>query len=206
MSVESLLTTVSKPERIEVLVAYDDDDIKTEEYLQTDWTILPHKIFKFKRWGYSRLHEYYNELARQATGNWLLLWNDDAIMQSINWDGRINIHTGWFGLLRAQSNHQHPFALFPIVPKEWVEVFGTFSPVNHSDWWAYHVCAPMNKMKNIDVQIFHDRHDVTGNNNDEIYKERSYDADGKNPNNPYDYSNPERVKDLIEWRKKILTL
>ena len=58
-------------------------------------------------------------------------------------------------------------------------------------------------MKNIAVNVSHDRADVTGKNDDETYRERSYAADGRDPSNPYDYSHPERQKDLIAWRIKL---
>jgi hypothetical protein len=39
--------------------------------------------------GYDSLHEYYNELASKATGDWLMLWNDDAVMETEGWDEKI---------------------------------------------------------------------------------------------------------------------
>jgi hypothetical protein len=56
---------------------------------------------------------------------------------------------------------------------------------------------------NIPVQVYHDRADVTGNNNDETFREQSYAADGRDPTNPEDYVHPDRRAELEEWIKKL---
>jgi hypothetical protein len=71
--------------------------------------------------------------------------------------------------------------------------------VAHSDWWIYHVAKNAERIKDINALVYHDRADVTGNNNDITFQERSYDADGKNPNNPNDYTHPDRLEDLRTW-------
>jgi hypothetical protein len=58
-------------------------------------------------------------------------------------------------------------------------------------------------MKNIPVEFYHDRADVTGGNDDETFREQSYAADGKDPTNPEDYSHPERRLELNEWVLKL---
>jgi hypothetical protein len=75
--------------------------------------------------------------------------------------------------------------------------------VNHSDWWIYNVTAPVGRLLNIPVQVYHDRADVTGGNNDETFKEQSYAADGKDPTNPEDYAHPDRQRDLTDWVTKL---
>jgi hypothetical protein len=133
-----------------------------------------------------------------------MFWNDDALMLTENWDDEIRKEDGYFGLLRMPCvTMNHPFALFPIVPREWVDFFGKVSPVNHSDWWIYNVTVPVGRMKNIPVQVYHDRADVTGGNNDETFREQSYNADGKDPTNPEDYIHPQRQQDLMDWIKKL---
>jgi hypothetical protein len=152
------------------------------------------------------LYKYVNFLAEQASGDWIMFWNDDALMLTENWDEHIVEHDDWFGLLRMPCvTMNHPFALFPIVPRQWVDLFGCISPVNHSDWWIYNVTAPVNRIMNIPVEVYHDRADVTGNNNDETFREQSYAADGKDPSNPEDYSHPDRRQDLLVWIKKLET-
>ena len=209
-SVGSLLSQAADPTRIELLIAYDDDDEESREFFSTTWFPFVEqcgattKVFESERHGYLRLYKYVNMLAEQASGDWIMFWNDDALMLTEKWDDEIVKHTGFFGLLRMPCvTMNHPFALFPIIPREWVDFFGRVSPVNHSDWWIYHVTATVGRMINIPVNVYHDRADVTGGNNDETFKEQSYAADGKDPTNPEDYSHPERRKDLEQWILKL---
>jgi hypothetical protein len=209
-SVGSLLSTAKDPSQIEILVAYDDDDDESREFFSTTWHPFVEqcgtttKVFESERHGYLRLYKYVNMLGTQASGDWIMFWNDDALMLTDNWDEEIYKHNGFFGLLRMPCvTMNHPFALFPIIPRSWIEFFGCISPVNHSDWWIYNVTAPVGRLLNIPVQVYHDRADVTGGNNDETFKEQSYAADGKDPTNPEDYSHPQRQKDLTDWVTKL---
>lgn len=210
-SVGSLLANADNPADIEILIAYDNDDEESKEFFSTTWFPFLEqagtttKVFETERFGYLRLYKYVNLLAEQASGDWIMFWNDDALMLTEHWDTEIAKHDGYFGLLRMPCvTMEHPFALFPIIPREWVDYFGKVSPVNHSDWWIYNVTAPVGRLRNIPVQVYHDRADVTGGNNDETFKEQSYGADGKDPSNPEDYAHPERQKDLSIWIQKLL--
>jgi len=209
-SIGSLLANAKDTSRIEILVAYDNDDEESRNFFAETW--FPYigqcsatsKVFETERFGYLRLYKYVNFLAEQASGDWIMFWNDDALMLTENWDEEIVKHDDWFGLLRMPCvTMNHPFALFPIIPREWINVFGRVSPVNHSDWWIYNVTAPVGRLMNIPVQVYHDRADVTGNNNDETFKEQSYAADGRDPTNPEDYSHPDRIAELEQWIKKL---
>jgi len=209
-SINSLLANAKDPSCIEILVAYDNDDDESREFFSDTWFPFleqcntTSKVFETERFGYLRLYKYVNFLAEQATGDWIMFWNDDALMLTENWDEEIVKNDGYFGLLRMPCvTMNHPFALFPIIPREWVELFGMVSPVNHSDWWIYNVTVPAGQMKNIPVQVYHDRADVTGGNNDETFQEQSYAADGKDPTNPEDYAHPDRQSDLLIWIHKL---
>ena len=162
-SVGSLLANAKNPADIEILIAYDDDDNESREFFSTTWHPFlaqagaQTKVFETERFGYLRLYKYVNFLAEQATGDWIMFWNDDALMLTENWDEFIAQEDGWFGLLRMPCvTMNHPFALFPIVPREWVDFFGMVSPVNHSDWWIYNVTVPAGRMKNIPVPVVND--------------------------------------------------
>lgn len=209
-SLNSLLASADDTSRIEVLIAYDEDDEESKSFFANIWPgyldqcKATSRIFETERFGYTRLNRYVNLLAENASGEWLFFWNDDALMETDGWDTEVIKHTGYPGLLRMPcSTMNHPFALFPVVNRRWLDLFGELSPVSHSDWWIYNVTAPLGLVKNIPVTVYHDRADVTGNNADETYAERSYSADGQNPTDPYDYSHPERRQDLVKWIEKL---
>jgi len=88
----TLIDTANRPGRIEVLIAFDDDDTDTIDYFvdvlapYLDSKGVTYSAMQFKRLGYLRLNEYLNELANHSTGNWIFFWNDDAVMTTNHWD------------------------------------------------------------------------------------------------------------------------
>jgi hypothetical protein len=143
--------------------------------------------------GYIRLNEYVNALAEVAAGDWLMFWNDDAFMESADWDTEIAKHTGKFCCLRMPTHNLHPYAIFPIVPKKWHELFGYLSSHQISDAWISQISYMLDIMVTVPIKVVHDRHDLTGNNHDETFKNRPM-LEG-NPNHPRDFNH-------VEWRKR----
>ena len=116
---------------IEYLIALDDDDQKSIDYFTS--TIIPYmdehevdyQVFTVPRLGYIRLNEYLNYLASRADGAWYLFFNDDSRMKTKDWDNVIEKHNGKFKILRCKSNHEHPYAIFPIIPHEYFVLTGS---------------------------------------------------------------------------------
>ena len=211
--VKRLIKLAKKPSNLEILIAIDDDDQESIDYFNSqEWNgmlakhNIQNKVLVSERHGYIALYKYVNALGLEAQGDWLFFINDDCVFETKNWDKIIERNTGYFGVLRAQSNHNHPFALFPIIPKRWVEEFGMVSAVNHSDWWVYNCAARVGQLRQIPIQITHNRMDITGLNDDETYAEQDYSTDGRDPTNPADYSHPERQHDLVVWQRRILEI
>lgn len=178
-SLMGLINHSAHPECLQIMLGFDDDDTESFEYFQR---VIQPEIEEagaeficlgFKRMGYQRLHEYVNKLAAKSTGDWLFFWNDDAIMQTQDWDERIRDHDGRFALLRMPTHNAHPYAIFPIVPKEWFQLFGYLSLHQLSDAWISQIGYMLDIVVNIDVEVLHDRHDITGNNHDDTYQERT---------------------------------
>jgi len=176
-SVESLVSLAQQPRHIEILLAFDDDDDVSLEFFTRE--IVPvidqagavYTTWQFPRLGYIRLNEYVNYLAGQARGQWLMFWGDDAIMETQHWDQRI-LEVSDFRVLRIPTHNQHPYAIFPIVPRAWFELFGYVSAHQLSDTWVSQIAYIMDIMLDIDVQVTHDRFDITGNNCDDTWRNR----------------------------------
>ena len=168
----TLLDRAKDPSRIEVMLAFDNDDTENIAYFvdviqpYLDNLGVEYSAIQFERLGYMRLNEYLNELAQHSQGSWLFFWNDDAVMKTQDWDQVIRDNAQEFYLLRAETNHEHPYAIFPILPKKWV----------------------------IPVMIHHERYDLTGENLDETFKERIM-LENMPGNNPRDFNH-------ISWRKR----
>ena len=200
-ALKSLWKTASKEGGVEYLIALDDDDQESIDYFKK--TIIPYmdkkkidyEVHVVPRWGYERLNEYLNYLASKANGAWYLFFNDDARMKSKDWDKTIYKHTGKFRILRVKDNHEHPYAIFPIIPHAFYVLTGSISPQQMTDAWVSQVAYLCDIMENeYDIEIFHDRHDITGNpeTNDETFKNRPQ-LEG-DPGNPMDLNSPQMIQ------------
>jgi hypothetical protein len=203
----TLINRAKNPERIEVLIAFDDDDTDTIAYFVDNITPylddmgVRYSALQFKRLGYIRLNEYLNELARHSHGAWMFFWNDDAVMTTQDWDQVIMDHDNEFALLRAETNHEHPYAIFPIVPRKWVEITGHLSPHQLNDAWVSQVAWMLDIVVTIPVMIEHERYDLTGKNGDDVYKNRPM-LEG-NPKNPRDFNHVSYRRIRIEEATKL---
>ena len=191
---ESLFTLArlaQKPQNIEMLLAFDQDDhisadwflthvAPTLDDLDVKWT-----VYSYPRMGYIRLNEYVNSLARRSKGRWLMFWGDDAVMNTQDWDQRI-CEVESFRVLRMPTHRSHPYAIFPIVPRAWIDVLGYMSGHQLTDSYVSQIAYMLDIMHNIDVDVTHDRFDLTGNNNDETYQNRPM-LEG-NPTDPRDFN------------------
>lgn len=207
-SIMSLLDTVKDPTSIELLFGLDEDDNTVIEYIKDELApILQEKGVEsraniFKPLGYENLHNYVNTLAQSATGDWLFFWNDDCLMQTSDWDEVIASYTGQFKLLAPRDNHEgHPYAILPIIPKDWFILMGHLSQNAQNDAWLSHIAYMLDIFERIDVEFIHDRADITGNNDDETFKNRKY-MEG-NPSDPKDFGHPDMQNARVATAHKI---
>jgi hypothetical protein len=169
-SIDSLHACAASPGRIgvEYLVAADPDDYSTivtaEACGARTWTAP-------ERYGYQRLHEYYNHLAAMASGAWLLMWNDDTRMLTPGWDQIIEAQTRDTVLWPHARGHGTLSNPFPAWPAWWTRATGRVSPVMHPDTHIQGIGRALGKARRISVEISHDRPDITGRPADQTYAE-----------------------------------
>lgn len=166
-SIATLRSLAAYPERIEYLVAADPDDPDTCDNARTIgaacW-IAP------ERYGYHQLNLYYNELARLSGGDWLLLWNDDADMETPHWDSRIRDLPPEIIVADLQTAHSPHLCTFPAVRRAAVEVVGAFSPVTcHCDTWWQDIARRLGAIRPVEVHVNHRRADLTGEHKDQTW-------------------------------------
>jgi hypothetical protein len=94
-------------------------------------------------------------------------------------------HDGEFKLLAFHTHNDHPYSIFPIVPRKWLDLLGYLSPHQISDAWLSQQAYMLNIWERIPVDVLHDRHDLTGNNGDETFQNRPM-LEG-NPSSPVDF-------------------
>jgi hypothetical protein len=207
-SLIGLLEQADDLDSIQLLLGFDNDDVvgikHFQEILQPklDSLGVDYTAMSFEPIGYGRLNEYINTLADNSSADWMFFWNDDAIMQTQGWDDKIIEHTGEFKLLAVHTHNDHPYSIFPILPREWLDVVGHLSLHSMTDAWLSQIAFMIDIWKRIDIDVIHDRADLTGNNKDDTYKNREL-LEG-NPRNPRDFHNPAqarlRIKDCeILW-------
>ena len=165
-SIASLTATAAHPEQVEVLVAADPDDAATQGF--TVAAPLAGRVLATpQRWGRGSLHEYYNWLAPHAAGRWLLIFNDDAVMETQGWDEIIRAQEP--GVVVAGSNHGDH--MFLAVPAVWADAAGYLSPTPDIDNFLFDVGHNLGCLRRPPLRIFHSPCYVTGANDDDTYRE-----------------------------------
>jgi hypothetical protein len=193
-SLIGLLEKAANLDSIQVLLGLDTDDAvgiaHFQESLQPqlDEMGVSYTAMTFEPLGYSRLNEYINTLSKNSDADWIFFWNDDALMESQDWDLEIIKHTGKFKLLAVHTHHDHPYSIFPIVPRAWLDLIGHLSLHSMTDAWLSQIAYLVDIWERIEIQVLHDRADLTGNNLDATFKQREL-LEG-NPSNPRDFHNP----------------
>lgn len=206
-SIKSLLDLADDPTKVEIMLGVDNDDKDTIDWINTDAAkfVEPYgcecKAKIFQPLGYSKLNIYVNLLCHASTGDWLVLWNDDCLMQTEGWDSVVRSYDGQFKLLAPKDNHDHPFAIFPIIPADWFTLCDAWSVNAQNDTWVS-VIAKMNDIfERIDIEVLHDRADMTGSNDDDTFANRQY-MEG-NPENPEDFNHPNMQQARMHHASKI---
>jgi len=190
-SVQSLITLAQDSDRVQIMFGFDNDDniglTHFKESIQPwlDDHDVAYTAMMFEPMGYIRLNEYVNILAKNSDAKWLVFWNDDAVMQSQDWDEEIMKWDGQFKCLAFDTHNQHPYSIFPIVPRAWLDQLGHLSPHQISDGWLSQTAYILDIMQRTDIKVLHDRHDLTGNNNDSTFLNRPM-LEG-NPSDPRDF-------------------
>lgn len=136
---------------VEYLIAHDPGDIPPD----LPWPAGTRFWQAPERFGYRRLHEYYNALAEKARGDWLLIWNDDARMRTTGWDQVIESQPA--ALLRLNHvggpAHCNPF---PAVPGAWARHLGHLSLDPYADTWLQQLAESLGVQRPVPVDLDHD--------------------------------------------------
>lgn len=190
-SVTSIVNLADSVSSFQLLLGFDNDDTVGLDHFTNElqpWLDdhnVAYTAMTFDRQGYVGLNRYYNTLASHAESQWLFLWNDDAIMNTQGWDSVISKYNGQFKLLKVHTHNEHPYSIFPIWPKEWYDLFGLASRHQMIDAELSQNAYMLDLMQIVDIDVTHDRHDLTGNNQDNTARAKL--ALEGNPNNPSDF-------------------
>jgi hypothetical protein len=191
-SIRSLVELADDPKKLQLMFAFDkDDEIGTTFFKETlqpwlDSQSVTYVAMRFDRLGYVNLHKYNNALAKMSNSEWLMIWNDDAVMQTQGWDSVIMSYTNeHLKLLGFCTHNMHPYSIFPTIPRAWFDLLGYISPHSTQDGWVSQQAYLLDIYHRIPVDVLHDRFDLTGNNGDATFLDRHI-LEGK-PLDPNDF-------------------
>lgn len=154
VSMTSLLDKADTPGQVEILLAVDPDEATEARRAYLESLPFVRLWVTPERYGYQHLEKYYNGLAERAQGDWLMLWNDDAIMQTRGWDIVVVRHEP--ALLFPGHNGPMHCNAFPVWPAEWTRWLGHVSLGAYVDTWMQGVAEMAGVQQRVPVELFHE--------------------------------------------------
>lgn len=165
VALESLRRLASRPDLVEYWVAYDPDDPETGEWA------AGHDVCSWQapyRFGWAGHGKYTMRLAELCQGEWLMSWGDDARMLTPGWDEAIRNCRPGVLYLRGDVRDN----TFPVVHRRVLTAMGDL-PSPFVDSWITKVGMAANCLQMTAIKVMEDRFDLTGRNNDEVWREGS---------------------------------
>lgn len=193
-SVTSIVDLAHDVSQIQLMFGFDDDDQTGLNHFHQvirpylDQRRVAYEAQAFKSMGYAGLNKYYNHLAKSADADWLFVWNDDAVMQTKDWDSVIKQHTGKFKLLKVHTHNEHPYSIFPIVPRAWYNLTTHLSRHQMIDAELSQMAFLLDVMQVIDVDVVHNQVELTKDATDPLKPKVRFEGD---PTNPGDFHYPQ---------------
>jgi glycosyltransferase involved in cell wall biosynthesis len=177
-SIDSLLSLSYNPRNIEILFKVDEDDEPTKVLAEKLCLGAVNSGLNIKSWvsprgnGYQEIHLWYNHLSSVATGDWLLVWNDDAVMLTEKWDYYLEFLTldarFWHGAMDVcclipEMKDDPGCTAFFFLRRKVVEILGRYSAIPHCDTWVTKMMMAVDSLVHFPViQVAHlQAHDKT---------------------------------------------
>jgi hypothetical protein len=179
---------------LEFVLAVDEDD-PTDYSSVGPFSPFDALVLRTERFGYERLHEYYNLLADRVSSRWILLWNDDALMVTSGWD-QVVLSYEPDKVLSPHTVHD-PLCTFPVIPRRFVDRIGHFSLNAHCDSWWQEVAEALGILRWVDIRVDHRRADVCGENNDSVFAERVYQTEEFTLQHPLRLQDAKKIRELL---------
>lgn len=162
-AVSSLVVRCDNPQSIEILIRLDDDDAESQkavEYMNGifgDATSI-RTIIGPRGDGYIALHKFVEELCAVARGDFLLLFNDDVLMDTNGWDAELDRFRNELCVLRLRSPMPRECAhltAFPAVHRKLHQIIGHFSLNGFCDAWIQDISRGAGIERRCRVRVTH---------------------------------------------------
>lgn len=189
-SVTSIVTFAQDRTKIQILFGFDEDDAVGLDHFENviqpflDDHDVDYEAQVFESMGYEGLNQYYNHLAKSADADWLFVWNDDAVMETQNWDQIVSANTGQFCLLKVHTHNEHPYSIFPIVPRLWFDTLAVLSRHQMIDAELSQHAYMIDVMQIVDIHVTHAQSELTGQHDSTSQRKNRLEG---NPSDPRDF-------------------
>jgi hypothetical protein len=199
--VTTIVNLADDVSRIQLLFGFDNDDkVGLDHFANViqpflDQHEVTYEAHVFQSMGYAGLNRYYNHLAKSTAADWLFVWNDDAVMKTQGWDTVIGQYTGQFKLLKVHTHNEHPYSIFPIVPRAWYDLTNELSRHQMIDAELSQIAFLLDLMQVIDVDVVHNQVELTKDVKDPLKPKVRFEGD---PTNPIDFHYPKNTFFRVE--------
>jgi hypothetical protein len=186
-SVSSIIENATAPDRLELLFGFDDDDAVGQDHFAAviqpdlDSKDISYQALSFESMGYEGLNRYYNTLSQSADADWLFVWNDDATMDTQGWDDVVRSYDGQFVLLKVHTHNEHPYSIFPIVPRTWVDLLGVLSRHQLIDAEISQNAYMLDIMQIVDITVTHEQSELTGKHDETSQRKYRFENNQSDP-------------------------
>lgn len=182
---------------IEILVAADPDDLVTQRMASHLGCVV---IVAPERYGYVRLYEYFNLMADRATGDWMVLWDDQSTITTSGWDNMIEALPDNIVVGDLQNHFSPQLCCFPAVRSSAVNALGCFSyDTPHVDTFWETIGRRLGSIQSVPAYVHHERPDITGIPADTTHDE------SRNGMRVSDFYSPEFQNRMTEAAERIKT-
>ena len=180
-AIDSCVSLAQYPQSIEFVIKTDDDDTETLAVITKARDTNPHVAIKIvtspKGNGFQDIHNWYNRLMLpQASGDWLLLFNDDARLKTQNWDAILNatwLGNFWHGspsdvcCLALKTNGKKDSNEFIMVRRRACEIMGHVFGSPYGDSWLVRTFEFIESFIRVDlIEVEHLREDLKDSTRD----------------------------------------
>lgn len=180
--IDSVLSTVSNPRNIEIILYADNDDPNAELFKR--WTTQYEQYTLLGKCTTiigppESISKTWNVCAAECTGDILMMTNDDIVYETPGWDNIIEKERGrfpddifvmWFN----DTLRKGKLATFPIVSRKWYETVGYFTPgvfeFYWNDTWIYDMGKQLGRLHYLGEVINRHLHKGTSAAQKEVMK------------------------------------
>ena len=132
--IDSYFDLSNNTDTLQIIVKTDHDDEFDFKYNHPNVIILKSDRLN----GYPSLHTFANYMLKLATGTWISLGNDDALMRTKGWDKILGEQKVEPILLNTMSVYGET-DIFPIIPTYICNKIGHFSLNAYTDRWLQNI-------------------------------------------------------------------